>query len=47
MRGGWNLSEDKQIVIGAGADNRTLGETSTAVFLYFSYEGPVKGLPRK
>ena len=48
VRGGWNLSEEKQIVIGAAVPiTRALGETNAAAFLYFSYEGPVKGLPRK
>lgn len=48
VRGGWNLSEDKQIVIGAAIPTTyTQGERSTAAFLYFSYEGPVKGLPRR
>ena len=48
VRGGWNVTDDKQIIIGAAvpftlADGRTL----RSLFLYFSYEGPVKGLPRK
>lgn len=48
VRGGWNLSEDKQIVIGAAVPTTwSGGESSTALFLYFSYEGPVRGLPRK
>jgi hypothetical protein len=48
VRGGWNIGDDKQIVIGTAAPiTHTPGETTTAVFLYFSYEGPVKGLPRK
>jgi hypothetical protein len=48
VRGGWNIGDDKQIVIGTAAPiTHTQGETTTAVFLYFSYEGPVKGLPRK
>lgn len=48
VRGGWNLGEDKQIVIGAAAPiTRSAGETTPAAFLYFSYEGPVRGLPRK
>lgn len=48
VRGGWNLSEDKQIVIGAAAPiTRSLRETNAAAFLYLSYEGPVSGLPRK
>lgn len=48
VRGGWNVADDKQIVIGAAVPvTYAQGDTSTAVFLYFSYEGPVKGLPRK
>ncbi|HEY2434526.1 MAG TPA: transporter [Vicinamibacterales bacterium] len=48
VRGGWNVGDDKQIVLGIAAPvTRTQGDTSTALFLYFSYEGPVKGLPRK
>lgn len=48
VRGGWNLSDDKQIVVGvAGPVSWTGGTTNAALLLYFSYEGPVKGLPRK
>jgi hypothetical protein len=48
VRGGWNLGDDKQIIVGAAVPvTWTGGETSRAVFLYFSYEGPVRGLPRK
>jgi hypothetical protein len=48
VRGGWNIGDEKQIVIGAAAPiNHSDGETNTSLFLYFSYEGPVKGLPRK
>lgn len=48
VRGGWNMSEDKQIILGAAAPTTwTGGESETAIFLYFSYEGPVRGLPRK
>jgi hypothetical protein len=48
VRGGWNLGDDKQIVIGiAGPISWTGGDTKAALLLYFSYEGPVKGLPRK
>jgi len=48
VRGGWNVTDDKQIILGAAAPiTRGAGETSGAIFLYFSYEGPVKGLPRK
>jgi hypothetical protein len=47
LRGGWNLGDDKQIVIGAAVPvTWSGGETTRAVFLYFSYEGPVRGLPR-
>jgi hypothetical protein len=48
VRGGWNLAEDKQIVLGAALPTTwSAGASDTALFLYFSYEGPVKGLPRK
>jgi hypothetical protein len=48
VRGGWNLSDDKQIIIGlAGPVSWTGGDTKASLLLYFSYEGPVKGLPRK
>lgn len=48
VRGGWNLTEDKQIIVGAAVPiTFSGGETDRALFLYFSYEGPVKGLPRK
>jgi len=48
FRGGWNVSDDKQIIIGAAVPiTHSSGETDHALFLYFSYEGPVKGLPRK
>lgn len=48
VRGGWNIGDDKQIVIGAAAPlTFSEGERTTAMFLYFSYEGPVKGLPRR
>jgi len=48
VRGGWNLAEDKQIILGAAVPTTwSAGSSDTAVFLYFSYEGPVKGLPRK
>jgi hypothetical protein len=43
VRGGWNLTEDKQIVIGASAPTTwTEGQVSQGVFGYFSYEGPFK-----
>jgi hypothetical protein len=48
VRGGWNVTDDKQIIVGAAVPvTRSDGQTTTALFLYFSYEGPVKGLPRK
>jgi hypothetical protein len=48
VRGGWNVGDDKQIILGAAMPITWAGgDTSQAVFLYFSYEGPVKGLPRK
>ena len=48
VRGGWNVTDDKQIIIGAAVPfTRFSGQTTRSLFLYFSYEGPVKGLPRK
>jgi hypothetical protein len=48
IRGGWNVADDKQIVLGAAVPTTWSGGGSdSALFLYFSYEGPVKGLPRK
>jgi hypothetical protein len=48
VRGGWNIGDDKQIIIGAALPITWTGsDTSRALFLYFSYEGPFKGLPRK
>jgi hypothetical protein len=48
VRGGWNIGDDKQIIIGAAVPITWAGgDASHAVFLYFSYEGPFKGLPRK
>ena len=48
IRGGWNIGDDKQIIVGAAVPiTWSDGEASRAVFLYFSYEGPFKGLPRK
>ena len=42
-RGGWNLKEDTQIVIGAALPvTRSAGDTSVALFMYFSYELPFK-----
>jgi len=41
VRGGWNLKEDTQIVIGAALPvTRSAGDTSVALFMYFSYELP-------
>jgi hypothetical protein len=48
IRGGWNVTDDKQVILGVAAPiTRSGGENTGAIFLYFSYEGPVKGLPRK
>jgi len=48
VRGGWNIGDDKQIIVGIAAPTTwTGGDTNTALFLYFSYEGPFRGLPRK
>jgi len=48
VRGGWNVADDKQIIVGAAMPvTFSGGETDRALFLYFSYEGPVRGLPRK
>lgn len=48
VRGGWNVGDDKQIIVGAAVPvTWSGGDTSRAVFLYFSYEGPFRGLPRK
>ena len=48
VRGGWNISDDKQIIVGAAVPTTwSGGQSDTAVLLYFSYEGPVKGLPHK
>jgi hypothetical protein len=48
VRGGWNLTDEKQIVVGLAAPiTRSGGGTTGALFLYFSYEGPVSGLPKK
>jgi hypothetical protein len=48
LRGGWNVADDKQFVVGlAGPVSWTDGQTKASLLLYFSYEGPVKGLPRK
>jgi len=43
IRGGWNLAEDTQIIVGAAAPvTRVRGETSAGVFAYFSYELPFR-----
>jgi len=48
VRGGWNLTDESQIIVGIAAPTTWSGGSSdTALFLYFSYEGPVRGLPRK
>lgn len=48
VRGGWNLPGDRQVIVGVAAPiTRSEGETNRAMFLYFSYEGPIRGLPRK
>jgi len=39
VRGGWNVMDDKQIVVGAALPiTRVNGDVSTGVFAYFSYE---------
>ena len=46
VRGGWNIG-DRQIVIGAAVPvTFSSGDTSHAVFGYFSFEGPMKGLKK-
>jgi len=48
VRGGWNVADDKQFIVGVAAPTTWSGGASdTALFLYFSYEGPVRGLPRR
>jgi DtxR family transcriptional regulator, Mn-dependent transcriptional regulator len=43
MRGGWNLTEDKQIVVGAAVPiTWSQGSSSAGIFGYFSYELPFK-----
>jgi hypothetical protein len=43
VRGGWNLAEDTQVILGAAMPiTRTGGESSVGVFGYFSYELPYK-----
>jgi DtxR family transcriptional regulator, Mn-dependent transcriptional regulator len=44
VRGGWNLTEEKQIIIGAAVPiTWSEGSTSAGIFGYFSYELPFKG----
>lgn len=43
VRGGWNLAEDTQLILGAAIPvTRTAGESSVGVFAYLSYELPYK-----
>jgi hypothetical protein len=43
VRGGWNVAEDAQVILGFAVPyTRASGESSTGVFLYFSYEIPFK-----
>ena len=43
VRGGWNLAEDTQLILGAAIPfTRTEGETSAGIFVYLSYELPYK-----
>ena len=43
VRGGWNLAEDTQLILGAAIPvTRTAGESSTGLFVYLSYELPYK-----
>ncbi len=43
IRGGWNLAEDTQLIVGAAAPiTRARGETSAGVFGYLSYELPFR-----
>ena len=43
VRGGWNLAEDTQLILGAAVPiTRTGGESSVGVFGYLSYELPYK-----
>jgi hypothetical protein len=47
VRGGWNLGDDRQLILGAAVPlTRAAGETDRAVLLYLSYEGPFTGLRR-
>ena len=41
LRGGWNVAEDAQVIVGFAVPiTRASGESSAGVFLYFSYELP-------
>ena len=43
VRGGWNVAEDSQVILGFAVPvTFASGESSTGVFLYFSYELPFK-----
>jgi len=43
VRGGWNLAKDTQIIIGAALPvTHSAGDTSVALFGYFSYELPFR-----
>jgi hypothetical protein len=43
VRGGWNVAEDAQVILGFAVPiTRASGESSAGVFLYFSYELPFK-----
>jgi hypothetical protein len=43
VRGGWNLAEDTQLILGAAMPlTRANGETSIGFFGYLSYELPYK-----
>jgi DtxR family Mn-dependent transcriptional regulator len=43
VRGGWNLADDTQLIVGAAIPiTRVDGESSAGVFAYFSYELPYK-----
>ena len=43
VRGGWNVAEDSQVILGFAVPvTFASGESSAGVFLYFSYELPFK-----
>ena len=43
VRGGWNLAEDTQVILGVAMPiTRVNGDSSVGVFGYFSYELPFK-----